>query len=127
MLHNLRLVGGMPFVEKLTHIINMRISTGLRRRLDAIHKRYGTNDSEVIRRLLDAWVDHTEATDAVRWPIWLGEERTPLLSEEQAAAYGSLSTITIFRKALEQAERAVEAAQQQPPPGQQKEKTEPES
>jgi len=49
--------------------INARLEDALRARIDRIHQIYGTTDSVVLLRLLEAFCDHVEAENAVRFPI----------------------------------------------------------
>lgn len=83
----------------------------MRDRVDKIHARHSTNDSEVTRRLFQAWCDYVEAVDAVRWPVVVIEKQNTLINKENAARDG-VDVAAILRRALRETEEAQAAAQQ---------------
>lgn len=72
-----------------TRFAKARLPDPLRERLDAIHARHNTNDTETLVRLLGAYCDAVEREDAVRWPIAIemAEAQPQRLVAEQGVAY----------------------------------------
>ncbi|MFI5337548.1 MAG: hypothetical protein ACHQ5A_12230 [Opitutales bacterium] len=65
-----------------------RLPDELRMRLDAIHKRHRTNDTDTIIALLEAFVLQVEQEDAVRFPITItSTTRQELMVAEDAGPY----------------------------------------
>ena len=58
-------------------VIQSRLTLDVRSRLDAIHERHRTNDSQIMAALVEAFVDAVESADAVRFPVVV------LLAEKQ--------------------------------------------
>jgi hypothetical protein len=77
-----------PLTSK-TRFARARLTDSLRARLDAIHARYNTNDTETLIRLLAAYCDAVERADAVRWPIEIAmaAAQPQLRAAEQGGAY----------------------------------------
>jgi predicted DNA-binding protein len=59
--------------------VRARISDAARARLDAIHRRHKTNDTEIVTELIEAFIIAVEQVDAVRFPVAV------LLAEKQLA------------------------------------------
>ncbi|HVT74596.1 MAG TPA: hypothetical protein VHD61_15790 [Lacunisphaera sp.] len=70
-------------MAKKSSTIGSRLAPGLRERLNKIIDRHGTNDSEILNRLLPSFCDAIEEADAVRWPaVVLMAEKQPMVAEE---------------------------------------------
>jgi hypothetical protein len=80
-------------VDTKTKVVAGRVQPALKARLEAIHARHLTSDSEVVERLVEAFCDYVEGLDAVRWPVRLeydqeaAERVKQLVAEPPGNAY----------------------------------------
>ncbi|HLP00574.1 MAG TPA: hypothetical protein VK163_01015 [Opitutaceae bacterium] len=66
-----------PSVEKKSATFYVRLTPTQRKRLDAIHTRFFSNDSAIGSALIDAFCDHVERTGKLESPLVISTAPAP--------------------------------------------------
>lgn len=83
----------MPTERERNNQITSRLSPELRRRVDALNRRYLTSDATIITELLTAFCDSVDSADAVRWPVVVMlAEKQQLMVAEHGPGKGGATT-----------------------------------